>query len=72
MKTINYGAVQERSLWIESSGKALGRRRELNWTLTIGEICGRGEKGTSECGWQKQHMYREHQVKKFPDKVREK
>lgn len=29
MKTINYGAVQESSVWIESSGKALRGRRDL-------------------------------------------
>lgn len=29
MKTINYGAVLESSVWIESSGKALMGRRDL-------------------------------------------
>lgn len=41
MKTVNYGAVQETSLWIEWSGRVLWGRRELR----VGGVCGRGEKG---------------------------
>ena len=50
VKTIKYGAVQERSVWIERSGKALWGRRGLHWTLKMGVICGK-EKRESECGW---------------------
>lgn len=50
MKTINYGAVQERSLQIEWSGGAVWGRRELGETLRVGGVCGRGRKGDSGKG----------------------
>lgn len=69
MKTINYGAVQERSLRTVWSGQPLWGRRDLNWTLKMGGACGRGEKGPSEYRWQRHHMYKEHRVNTFPGKV---
>lgn len=45
MKTINYGAVQERSLGTEWSRRAGWGRREFSWTLRVGGVRGGGDKG---------------------------
>ena len=66
MKTVNYGAVQETSLWIEWSGRVLWGVKgdpEGGWGLW------KGRKGEGECEWQRQQMSGEHRVNKFAGKV---